>query len=280
VEAIREVLERIRPNQPIPPSLPDSGRPSGSTNRSRPERPDEGCICDGTGWLETWREDSLGGKWVMVRCEACYALRYQASLVAQSGLLPSELAISLDDVIVNGPDTAIMLAMAREFCRLPWGIWTLWGTYGNAKTMILQAVVNHFRGLGVAAVYVRFKDLLDHIRAGNAPDAADDAIARYRRLIEIRFLSIDEVDKTRLTEYADEFRASFLDDRWRYGIERNPGIQRHTLLAMNDDPAGLPGHIYDRLRDGRFGCWLDDVWHPGITRNRDPSMRPALERAR
>lgn len=216
----------------------------------------------------------------MVECPACYALRFQARLVAQSGLLPSELGITLDDIAPNGPDTARMLAMANEFCLAPWGVWTLWGSYGNAKSMILQAIVNHFRHRGVLAVYVRFKDLLDHIRAGNAPEAGDDAMARYRQLVEVQVLAVDEVDKARLTDYAEEFRTNFLDDRWRYGIAQ----LRHTLLAMNHNPSELPGHIYDRLRDGRFGCWLltdgAEVWYPGITKNMDESMRPAMERER
>lgn len=215
----------------------------------------------------------------MVCCESCQSRRLQESLSAQSGLLQSELRVTLDQVRVNGPDTALMLDMAREFCRSPWGMWTLWGYYGNAKTLILQAVVNHFRRNGQRAAYVRFKDLLDYIRAGNAPDAHDNDRDRYRRLLAVKYLAIDECDKARLTEYASEFRSAFLDDRWRYGVESGPE-QRHTLLAMNDDPAELPGHIYDRLRDGRFGCWLDNVWFPGITRNRDESMRPAMERAR
>ena len=86
------------------------------------------------------------------------------------------------------------------------------------------------------------------------------------------------VDNARLTAYASEFQSAFLDDRWRYGVERDPTLQRHTLLAMNDDPAALPGHLYDRLRDGRFGCELDGKWYGGITRNMDTSMRPAMER--
>lgn len=223
----------------------------------------------------------------MVQCPACHAARLQARLVAASGLLPSELGLSLGDVVPNGPGTETMLAMAREFCREPWGVWTLWGSFGNAKTLILQAVVNHWRREGVLAVYVRFGDLLDYIRAGFNPDrhldedgVPDNHLARYRQLMAVRVLAIDEVDKARLTAFASEFQTAFLDDRWRYGVERDPVARRHTLLAMNDDPAGLPGHIWDRLRDGRFGCWLGDEWQPGVTYNGDASMRPALERPR
>jgi hypothetical protein len=212
----------------------------------------------------------------MVQCPACAALAAQARLDALSGLFPSERAVSLDAIAPNGPDTARILAMARRYCHRPWGLWTLWGGFGNAKTLVLQAIVNHFRRGGQLAIYVRFHDLLDHIRAGHAPDADHSARQRYQRLLRVRVLAIDELDKARITPYAHEFRTLLLDDRYRYALEPDSAVQRHTLLALNSNPAHLPPHIYDRLRDGRFGCTIDGIWHPGITCNRDPSMRPAL----
>lgn len=295
MEHVKQIIERTGPNRLIPSSSPDSARPLEKESPQVKDLAREGaCICDGSGWAEVRREFTrpiyeLKGRdlvrvetvtdWkvVMVECEPCRAYRLQLALARESGLLRSERKVTLDQVRVNGPDTAIMLDMAREFCREPWGMWTLWGSYGNAKTLILQAIAGHFLNRGQRSVYVRFKNLLDFIRAGNDPDAHDDDRARYHRLLSVKVLAIDECDKARMTEYAQEFRSAFLDDRWRYGVENGPQ-QRHTLLAMNDDPAELPGHIYDRLRDGRFGCWLDGVWFPGITRNRDESMRPAMER--
>lgn len=277
------------PSTPTP--SPGNGKPSaGATPSARPQREavgrTPGCICDGSGWA--WQPSTPRyPDGAMVQCPACHAARLQARLVAASGLLPSELGLSLGDVVPNGPGTAHMLAMALEFCREPWGVWTLWGSFGNAKTLILQAVVNHFRRAGVLAVYVRFGDLLDYIRAGFNPDrhvdedgVPDNHLARYRQLMDVQVLAIDEVDKARLTAFAAEFQTAFLDDRWRYGVEPDPAFRRHTLLAMNDDPGGLPGHIWDRLRDGRFGCWLDGEWQPGVTHNADASMRPAMERPR
>lgn len=265
----------------------------------------DGCICDGSGWAEleiyrwSWAawlslEDTNPWQRRTLRCDVCHARLWQQAMAVQSGLLDSELDLSLADVVPNGPDTALMLDMAHAFCAAPWGMWTLWGSYGAGKTLILQAIVNHFRRQGTLAVYVRFSDLLDYVRAGfdpgrhTDPDTGqpDDHLARYRRLMGVKILAIDEVDKARLTAYAEEFQAAFLDDRWRYGVERDPDIRRHTLLGMNDNPAGLPGHLYDRLRDGRFGCLLPatatpdnpDGWQCGITRNMDESMRPAMVR--
>lgn len=188
-------------------------------------------------------------------------------LVNISGLLPGELDLRFSDVIQRsdgGDGTAEMLKLARAFVGEPRGIFIVWGGYGNGKTLILQAIVNEFRHQrGVWGTYVRLKDLIDHIRDGNAPDALDDARERYEYLKAVPILAIDECDKARMTEYAEEFWRAFLDDRYRLGL----ACEAHTVLAMNCDPATLSGDIWDRLMDGRF------------TRhhNADESMRPAME---
>jgi len=101
-------------------------------------------------------------------------------LVQISGLLPNELELRLADVVERASgDTTEMLKLARAFVAEPWGILTIWGGYGNGKTLILQAIVNEFRhSRGVWGTYVRLKDLIDYIRAGNAPDALGDARQR------------------------------------------------------------------------------------------------------
>ena len=291
-----------------------------------------GCICDGSGFAiveveMTNRVPVYDGIRVVgeeeitcidkraVRCPVCRARDLQASLARMSGLTETERRYRLGDVAPNGADTALMLAMAARFIANPWGMWTIWGTYGNAKTMVLQAIVNEFREQGQAAVYVRFPELLEYLRAAydrdrrprqraasdeEDPDADLSLVERYRRIARVKLLAIDEVGKDRVTEFAREFRSTLFDSRWRYAICDDPAEQRHTLIATNEDPAGLPGDVWDRLRHGSFGCWLPlsevpnscratvkaqlghltiedgHLWVPGITRNNDPSMRPAM----
>ena len=223
--------------------------------------------CDGTGWVE--RRDDVGyvGHVTMVRCPDPAGVHKAASaarLARISGLLPEETAVCFDDVALVG-DTARMTALARKFVREPWGFFTLWGGYGNGKTLILQIVVNEFRKRhGLVGTYVRMRDLLEYVRAGYDPNAQNGARARYEQLRTLPILAIDEFDVARMTDFACEFRTAFLDDRYRLAITR----RAHTLFAMNCDPATLPGDIYDRLRDGRFS-----MFH-----NRDRSMRSAITR--
>ncbi|MCP4540735.1 MAG: AAA family ATPase [Chloroflexi bacterium] len=167
------------------------------------------------------------------------------------------------EALIKRQDTVAMLELALRFVEQPWGFLTLHGTYGNAKTLILQAVVNEFRERrGVTGVYVKMRDLLNYVRAGYAPGAQEDALARYERLKAVPVLAIDEIDAAKMTDFAYEFRAAFLDDRYRLAV----ACRAHTLFAMNGEPSELPGDLYDRMRDGRFV-----VFH-----NRDASMRPVM----
>jgi DNA replication protein DnaC len=177
-----------------------------------------------------------------------------------------ELALSLDDVIGRDGDTRAMIDSVRQAMDWPGGFWTVWGGVGNGKTLILMAVINELReSRGLVGAYVRFKDLLDYIRAGFDDVTGEGSERqRYEFLRGVDVLAVDEVDKVRLTEYTWEFRTAFFDDRYRMAITG----RALTLFAMNSDPAELPDDIYDRMRDGRFT----------IHHNSDTSFRPAMVR--
>ncbi|HEY4691107.1 MAG TPA: hypothetical protein VIK33_17485 [Anaerolineae bacterium] len=184
-----------------------------------------------------------------------------------SNLLPTQLALTLDDIAERGECTAKMLGAGRDFAAFPYGMLTVWGGPGNGKTALLIALVNHFNTIRFGeAYYVRFVDLLDIVRAGYEAKVELDARRRYERLKNIWFLAIDEMDKANMTGWASEFRARFFDDRYTLARER----LCHTAIAMNDDPASLPDYLYDRLRWGAA---------PGangfrIVHNADESARP------
>lgn len=223
-------------------------------------------LCDGTGWVE--RVDNIGydGHITMVKCADPARTHLEKELERLgrvSGLLPEELAITFKDVILTG-ETAQMTREAQRFLDSTGGFFTMWGGYGNGKTLILQAAVNEFRARGMSGTYVRMRDLLDYVRAGYDAHAKTDSQARYERFKALPVLAIDEVDGARMTDFAYEFRGAFLDDRYRLGLTG----RAHTLFAMNCDPATLPGDIYDRLRDGRF-----TIFH-----NRDSSLRGEMGR--
>jgi DNA replication protein DnaC len=208
-------------------------------------------LCHGLGYLSEDRplDHPRFGRIEPCDCRKEAIAREQSNQLDKlSNLYPDERKIRLDQLEQRrGAGTRRMLRAAHEYLEAPYGLLTLWGAAGNGKTAVLMALVNHFNhdGRGPAA-YFRFADLMNVIRLGHHPDTEMQAVERYRRLKSIWFLAIDEIDHAAMTESAQEFRARFFDDRYRLARAG----QAHTALAMNDDPAVLPGHIYDRLRWG------------------------------
>lgn len=175
------------------------------------------------------------------------ALEVQARLDEISGLLPDEMALTLDSVVQRGEGSRAILAEARRMLAAPYGMLTLHGGPGNGKTLVLQALVNEFRQQGKAAIYVRLADLLDHLRDGFDPDVKIDTSRRYQELSQVTLLALDEFDKPRLTDYAREVIFTLVDDRYRYG-KQSGRVRRHTVIAMNCQPDTLPAYLISRLR--------------------------------
>jgi len=222
--------------------------------------------CGGSGWLR-W-DVPLGhpqfGK--AERC-GCKRLEDMARLQRLSGLTASEQAVRLSDVVAAGAGTKAMVEAARGFIQNPVGFLTLHGTTGNAKTTVLQGVVNELVAGGMEAVYVTAFDLLGYIRkAFNAnKDVVNlDAHDRLRRFSAVRVLCIDELDKVRWTEFVEEQITDLIDARYRLGLDWSVG----TVIAMNANPETLPPWIYSRLRDGR------NV----MVENTDADVRPGMEK--
>lgn len=233
---------------------------------AQPSRTDGGAdphcsICGGLGYLSANVEinDPIFGKLLPCDCTAAY----RASLLQTiSGLTGDELAARLDDVRTAGPGTAAMLSAARSFLEKPAGMLTLWGGVGNAKTLILQAVVNECIEQGVMAVYVTMLDLLEYIREAYNGQA-ESAWRRLDRFATVPVLAIDEVDKVKVSDWSLERETSLFDKRYRLGVSRMAG----TLIAMNVNPDRLPEWIYSRLCDGR-----NQIIH-----NTDPDMRRLMK---
>ena len=254
-QTIAQVLPQV--SKPTPQPLQ---RSTAAENKSV-ECPE----CDGAGW---YRYDVPVGHPQFGRNIRCGCKRAEdvARLQRLSGLTASEQAVRLDDIVAAGSGTKAMVSAAREFVKNPYGFLTIHGTTGNAKTTVLQGVVNELVDGGVEAVYVTAFDLLGYIRkAFNASkDIVNlDAHDRLKRLEVVRVLCIDELDKVRWTEFVEEQITDLIDARYRLGIDFSVG----TVIAMNADPETLPSWIYRRLRDGRNK----------IVKNADPDVRPNME---
>jgi DNA replication protein DnaC len=225
--------------------------------------------CGGLGWLrvDVPLGDPQFGKTIICSCKSA---ELAARLQRLSGLSDRERNIALDQIeTVGKPGTAAMVNRCREFIGSPFGFVTIWGEPGNAKTLALQSVVNHFVRHNSEAVYVTAFDLISYIRdafyktPGNDLQINDDnAYSRLRRFERVPVLAVDEFDKVRVTEWVQEQLTDLIDRRYRLGEDRAAG----TLIALNTNPRDLPSWMYSRLAQST------------IVYNADEDMRPELGR--
>ena len=216
---------------------------------------DEPCAkCSGSGVMI----DPLGfGR----PCPECEPRRKAARMQAISGLNADERAVRLSDINFTGGGTDEMIVAARTFLVQPSGFLTLWGGPGNAKTMVMQAIVGECLARSMPAVYTTFYDLAGYVREAFRSDS-ESAWRRVQRFQSVRVLCIDEFDKLRETEWLRELETAIIDRRYRDGLAGLVG----TVIAMNESPDALPQWISSRLRDGRNR----------IVHNADPDVREMM----
>ena len=188
--------------------------------------------------------------------------------------------IRLSDVSPQ-PKNREVLTAAGNFLARPRGWLYIWGGPGNAKTIILKALINELNLAGKGpARYIKFSGLINHMREAFSQKAGREKLMakgvarslwgegtymdRFERLKRIPILAIDEFDKARMTDFADEFRFDFLDDRYEQAIKG----QTCLIFASQQPPdSHLPGPVATRFNDGRFQ----------VVKNLAGDSRPAMK---
>lgn len=233
--------------------------------------------CKGKGWL---REDLQPGQprfGQLTPCPDCSGgeagaravSRLQADVLLTNGLFDYERQLTIMDLVLRGPGSQRLAAAVNRMLIRPFGLLTVWGGSGNGKTLALQILVNAWRERKQISVYLRLSDLLEYLRGGFEKDSDITLSDRYRRLVAIDLLAIDEFDKAYITDWGAGWLDLFMDDRYRQA--RAAGAERtHTILAMNDDPEALPAHLLSRLRYD-----MDSPEGFQIIHNDDPDARPS-----
>lgn len=216
--------------------------------------------CNDLGWLSVDREDGKGSR--LIECDCKLPDRFK-KMQAICGLAGPELFASLDQIsALPYSATARMIDAAQQFINRPVGMLTIYGTCGNAKTVMQQAIVNACLARNIGAIYTTLYDLIGYVREAYQDNATDSAWFRMKRLQDIPVLCIDEMDKVKQSDWVREVETQLLDTRYRRGIAGELG----TVLAMNGDIEDLPTHLLSRIRDGR------NV----IVKNNDRDMRPLM----
>lgn len=184
-------------------------------------------------------------------CPDCSMAAPVLSEPDEYGLLPADRALVWQSV-VSGLDSSIDRAVAAVKTMLARGYgWVyLWGGYGTAKTTILKIAVAEALRSGEFAVYLSMADMMDSIREAydlKSPQA--EAARKIRWFSTLPVLAIDELEKTKSTEFVDERRFQILNARYEAATRQAYGV---TLLAANVPPGDLPGALASRVGDGRF----------------------------
>jgi len=212
-----------------------------------------------------WNDPQFGKP---VRCDhPSHHPEEVARLSAMSGLDEADLGIRLTNIVV-APGNQAMVNACREFIAEPKGWLYIHGTFGNAKSVALMAIINELneRRLG-PATYCNLSEIIDWVKESFSKKEQMDEKSlsytqRFDKLKAIPVLAIDEMSAISETEWVLEFQHKFLDHRYRQAIRG----ETVTVFAGNEHPQALPGAIWDRVRDGRFQ----------IVENTEPSSRPVM----
>ena len=198
-------------------------------------------VCGGIGWV---RYDLPITDPRFGRMEVC-PNRMADVLAQESGLECGELDAKWGDV-ANLNNALEAVRVVQETIERGAGWVTLWGDWGLSKSLILQIAVAESLRSGKPAAYTRMVEILDDLRA--AFDGSESSESRLERWTNVPVLAIDEIEKVKETEYANERRFLLLDRRYQDAIRGNS----ITIISSNRNPRELPGEICSRIFDGRF----------------------------
>lgn len=184
------------------------------------------------------------GSSVLVICPDCAA--GQARAARWSGL-PDEARGVYMTTLRRRPDQAAAVAAVAAFAATPRGWLTLAGGYGTGKTTLIYAALNHLAAAGIYGRYTTAPALLDHLRDALRDQDGRAHSERLQRLQTVPVLAVDELDKYRATDYAEEAIFQLFDYRYR---------ERRTLATLigynRDRDDRIPPFLASRIRDGRF----------------------------
>lgn len=123
-------------------------------------------------------------------------------------------------------------------------------------------MVNEAIERSMAAIYTTMADLLADLRDSFNPSNGKGFSALLDNVKSSEVLCLDEVEKFRTTEWAEEVFFTLIEERYRnwnqhltvFATNRQIGLDKRVL-----DGTRFPGYFESRIMDGRF--WqIQDFW--------------------
>ena len=170
---------------------------------------------------------------------------------ARIGIRENELSMSWDLVKPEISDGPKAVEAVRPAYELGYGMVFLWGTYGQAKTLVGKILTATALRDGLRPAYANMAAALDDIRlAFDEPEhKTTELIRRMDWWAGRDVLFLDELDKTNGTDWARERMFQLLDQRYTRAIRE----EALTVIASNQSDAALDGYLKSRLQDHRLG---------------------------
>lgn len=222
--------------------------------------------CSGTGYI---RSDAPVGHPKFGRIEYCPNVdRWSLPGAHRYGLTKHEI-VSMDWSSIAVRDF-VEPAIAKIEAAIKQGFGWVYvhGTFGVAKTFLLKATIARLLRAGEEAAYVRMATIIDNLREAYDEKSNGRGVSDRNRLdwwAEFPFLAIDEFDRVRATEFAQERQFVLMDRRYENAIRGNSV----TIIASNRSPDqlltdGIDPYLVDRIEDGRFA--QVEIAGPGFRR--------------
>ena len=170
---------------------------------------------------------------------------------SRMGMLESELNLVWDMVTPGVSDGPKAVEAVRPAYERGHGMVFLWGTYGQAKTMVGKILIATAINDGKQAAYANVSGVLDDIRLAfdEQEHKTTELLRRMEFWISRDVLFLDELDKSNDTPWAQERMFQLLDQRYARAVRE----EALTVIASNKSDDALDGYLKSRLRDNRLG---------------------------
>jgi len=169
----------------------------------------------------------------------------------QIGLVKAELSLTWRDVQPGISDGRKAVDAVRPAYQKRHGLIFLYGTYGQAKTLVGKILTATAFRDGLTCAYANISQVLDDIRLAfdEKENKSTELIRRMNWWIRRDVLFIDELDKCNDTPWAQERMFQLLDQRYMRAVRE----EALTVIASNKADNQLDGYLKSRLSDNRLG---------------------------